>query len=393
MNRVLIIRCTVLLIAMCVSMVAKAEGNTLNVRDFGAKGDGVANDALALNRAVAEAVRLGPRNTVLIPKGRYRLENASGCHLLIRNAHSLTVLGELGTILVARNPDDHIVKLVGCTGTVLKQLILEQEKIHLAPCSTLRSFSYADTTSCRQDRWWPKVRTRTRIGDRKWRFEIEGWAVVEDMVNKPFVIWDDKHGSHGVCIEQCVDCLIEDVTYYGRGTNAGLFIVNYPGTITMRRFNILAPPGSGDLLSCSGGGQMIDCRGSLVWDDCWFDKVDDDGADVFTGYNRVLKQIDDRTLLVEGRREYEVNDKVAILDWPKRVDRHQAFVVSAARQKNGHTKLVLDRDVTIVRVGPGSGKDWKNAMNDGVDRVVNYNLTCTSVTLRNCRIQALRAKD
>jgi hypothetical protein len=173
------------------------------------------------------------------------------------------------------------------------------------------------------------------------------------MAKKPFIIWDDKHGSHGVCIEKCADCLIEDVTYYGRGVNAGLFIMNCPGTITMRRFNILTPPGSGALLSCSGGGQMIDCRGALVWEDCWFDKVDDDGADVFTGYNRILKQIDARTLLVEGRRGYATNDQVAILDWPTRVDRHQAVVVSSARQDDGNTKLVVDR----VRCGKSSTRE------------------------------------
>lgn len=416
--------CFVLLpMALCALPVAEANGKTINVLSFGAKGDGVVNDAPALNRAIAEAVRLAPKTTVLIPKGRYHLENASGCHLLIRDATGLTIQGEPGTILSAQNPDDHIVKLANCTGTTLKQLILEQEKTyftqgiidvmasdgkscevtidprfpepdapHLAQLRTLRSFSYADTTSYRQDHWWPTVKNRTRTGDRKWHFEIEGWALVQDMAKKPFIIWDDIHSSHGVCIEKCADCLIEDVTYYGCGVNAGLFIMNCLGTITMRRFNILTPPGSGALLSCSGGGQMVDCRGSLVWEDCWFDKVDDDGADVFTGYNRVLKQIDPRTLLVEGRRGYATNDLVAILDWPTRVDRHQARIVSFARQEDGNTRLDFDRDVTIVRDGPGSGKDWKKAMDDGIDRVVDYNLACSSVVFRNCRIQALRAR-
>ncbi len=401
-------------LTQCALPVAEANGKTINVLSFGAKGDGVTNDAPALNRAIAEAVRLGPGTTVLMPKGRYHLENASGCHLLIRDARGLTVQGEPGTVLVAQNPDDHIVKLANCTVTTLKQLVLEQENTyftqgtidamsadgkscevsidphypepdapHLAQLRTLRSFSNADTTSYRQDHWWPTVKSCTRTGDRQWHFEIEGWALVQDMAKKPFIIWDDKHSSHGVSIEKCSDCLIEDVTYYGRGANAGLFIMNCSGTITMRRFNILTPPGSGALLSCSGGGQMIDCRGSLVWEDCWFDKVDDDGADVFTGYNRILKQIDARTLLVEGRRGYATNDQVAILDWPTRVDRHQAAVVSCVRQDDGSTKLVVDRDVTVLRTGPGSGKDWKKAKDDGVDRVVDYNLACSSVTFRS----------
>ena len=416
--------CQAILLAMLAALPLRAaEGRILNARDYGATGDGVSDNAPALNRAVAAAARFGSGTTVLLPKGRYHLQSSPGSHVNIHDAKGLTIQGEPGTILAAQNPDDNIVKLANCTGTTLRQLVLEQERTyfvqgvvdfmsadgkscdvtidsrydepdapHVAQLSTLRSFSYGDTTTYRQDRWWPTVKTRTRLAHRKWRFELDGWPLTKDMVGKPFILWDDKHGSHGVWIDNCADCLVEDVTYYGRGVNAGLIITSCPGTITIRRYNILPRPGSDALLSCSGGGQMIDCRGSLVFENCWFDKVDDDGADVFTGYNRVLQQIDARTLLVEGHRDYRPKDKVAILDWPTRVDRHQALLVSATRQGDGTTRIVVDCDVTIVRVGHGSGKDWKKAMDDGVDRVVDYNLACASAIFRNCRIQALRAR-
>jgi hypothetical protein len=80
----------------------------------------------------------------------------------------------------------------------------EPDAPHLGKLKTIRSFSYADTTSYRQDRWWPTVKARTRTGERKWHLELEGWALVQDMVGKPFVIWDDKYGSHGVCIDHSV---------------------------------------------------------------------------------------------------------------------------------------------------------------------------------------------
>jgi len=395
----------------------------LNVRAFGAKGDGITNDAPAINRAIAEGARLGSGTTVLIPKGTYLLAKTGGGHLDISGANGLNVRGESGSVLITTNPDADIVHIATCTGTTLNHLVLEQEKTyftqgtidtmshdgkscdvtidsrydepdapHLAQLKSLRSFSYPDTTTYRQDRWWPTVKSRSRTGKRQWRLQLDGWPLVKDMVKKPFVIWDDENSSHGVCIERSADCLIQDVTYYGHGVNAGLYIVRCSGTITMRRFNILTPPGSGALLSCSGGGQMFDCRGSLVWEDCWFDKVDDDGADVFTGYNRILKQLDPRTLLVEGHRGYAKNDRVAILDWPTRVDRHQARIADFNPQDDGSTRLVLDREATVVRVGSGSGKDWKKAMDDGVDRVVDYNLACSSVTFRRCRMQALRAR-
>jgi|GEM_PF-5794560 len=250
-----------------------AEAKRLDVRTFGAKGDGAANDAPAINRAIAEGVRLGPGATVFIPKGRYRLDRSSGGHVNINDARGLAVVGEPGSVLLATDPNDSIVRLSKCTGTTLKGLTLEQEKTyftqgtveamaadgkscdvsidkrydepdapHLAALRTLRSFSYSDTTSYRQDRWWPTVKTRTRTGDRQWHFEIEGWALTKNMVKKPFILWDDKHGSHGVSLESCQDCVIEDVTYYGRGTNAGLFLMRCSGTTTIRGYRNLTPP-------------------------------------------------------------------------------------------------------------------------------------------------------
>lgn len=210
------------------------------------------------------------------------------------------------------------------------------------------------------------------------------------MVGKPFIIWDDKHGSHGFSVHDCSDCLIEDVQYHGRGANAGLFITACSGTITMRRFTIGVVPGSGALLSCSGGGQEIDCRGGLVYEDCWFDKVDDDGADVLTGYDRVLGRPGPRTLTVQGQRDYRPGDHVAIVDWKTRADRHRATVVGAVPAAGRTTTLILDQDVTIVRAGPGQDGGEQHA--DGIDRVTDYDLACAAVTFRRCRIQALRAR-
>jgi hypothetical protein len=212
------------------------------------------------------------------------------------------------------------------------------------------------------------------------------------MAKKPFIIWDDKHGSHGISIDSSRNILIQDVTYYGKGTNAGLLLSNCTGVITMRKFNILTPPGSNAHLSCSGGGQMMDCRGRLVFDHCWYDKVDDDGADIFTGYSRVLSQVDARTLIVQGNRPYAINDKAALMDWPTRVDRYKASIVSITRIDGGNTKLTFDKDVKAIRMGVGSGSDWQKANADRIDRVVDYNLACSSVLFRSCRLQALRAR-
>ncbi|MDQ2733000.1 MAG: glycoside hydrolase family 55 protein, partial [Armatimonadota bacterium] len=415
---------SVFLISILLLLAVGAEAKTINIRDFGAVGNGITDDAPAINRAIEEGVKLGPGTTVIVPKGRYHLESrGGGGHVNINNAVGFTVRGEPGAIFAAQNPDINVVSLSHCTSTKVQQLTLEQERTYftqgtitsispdgkscdvtidgrydepdapsLAKLTTLRSFSYSDTTTYRQDRWWPKVKTRTRTGDHTWHLEIEGWALTQDMAQKPFIIWDDKHGCHGINFDACSDCLVEDVNYYGRGTNAGLFLYNCSGAITLRRYNIKPLPGSDALLSCSGGGQMIDCRGSLIFEDCWFDKVDDDGSDILTGYDRVLKQIDARTLQIEGHRHIQPGDHVAIVDWQTRMDRQKASIVSAKPNPDGSSTLVIDQDAKILRTGTGNDKDNTSRSADGIDRITDYNLACSSVTFRKCRIQALRAR-
>src|ERR1044072_712263 len=67
----------------------------LDVRDFGARGDGKALDHDAINRAIAEAARRG--GTVLGTAGRYL------CFSIRLKSHVTLVLGE-GAVIEAADP-------------------------------------------------------------------------------------------------------------------------------------------------------------------------------------------------------------------------------------------------------------------------------------------------
>src|ERR1700736_5757649 len=83
----------------------------LNVKDYGAKGDGIADDAPALNRALVAAVRRGPGAILFIPAGTYCIGERTlgtgakkgGFHLGISDADGVTVEGDPGTLLLCRN--------------------------------------------------------------------------------------------------------------------------------------------------------------------------------------------------------------------------------------------------------------------------------------------------
>ncbi|MCX6624151.1 MAG: glycosyl hydrolase family 28 protein [Acidobacteria bacterium] len=84
------------MLALSVSIAAVAAGGSLNVRDFGAKGDGAAKDTAAIQKALDAAGARGG-GTVLLPAGRYL---SGTIHL---RSHTTLYL-ENGAVLLA-SPD------------------------------------------------------------------------------------------------------------------------------------------------------------------------------------------------------------------------------------------------------------------------------------------------
>lgn len=119
----------------------------LDIRSFGAKGDGVADDAPAFAKALAEASKQGTRTVLRIPAGRYLFRTLStvkrgdplpdviadegktapfwvtlSFHLLLAGQRNLTLQGETGSELWFENPEESGVGIVGCHNVTLRGL-------------------------------------------------------------------------------------------------------------------------------------------------------------------------------------------------------------------------------------------------------------------------------
>lgn len=101
------------------------ESKVYNVKEFGAKGDGSADDGEAIRKAIAaaEADTMGKR-TVFLPRGRYLVRNSgnSNGNLKLEKLNNLRILGERGTEILIPGPLDVAVQLTGCENVGLKSL-------------------------------------------------------------------------------------------------------------------------------------------------------------------------------------------------------------------------------------------------------------------------------
>jgi hypothetical protein len=101
------------------------QPTVLSVRDFGAKGDGVQDDAPAIRRAVAAAAQRGNGTILHFPAGRYRLvpTGSEPAHLFIQGVSDIVLEGESGAELIGTTPLS-VLRLEWCRNVHLHQLVL-----------------------------------------------------------------------------------------------------------------------------------------------------------------------------------------------------------------------------------------------------------------------------
>src|SRR5688572_30471837 len=105
MRKQLLLTFSLVLLTSWTSPASEARADTLDLRDFGAVGDGVKDDGPALQRAL-DALALAGGGTLFVPEGRYAIitpvsKDFSGL------AASVTILGVESDTLVdsTGNPD------------------------------------------------------------------------------------------------------------------------------------------------------------------------------------------------------------------------------------------------------------------------------------------------
>ena len=108
------------------------ESRHYNVRDFGARGDGSADDGEALRKAIAAAAAdTTGRRTVFLPRGRYliRCVGPETGNVKLDNLKNLRLVGEHGTEILLPGPLDVAIRILNCDNVGVKNLTLTYRKV------------------------------------------------------------------------------------------------------------------------------------------------------------------------------------------------------------------------------------------------------------------------
>lgn len=400
-----------------------AERKPIDVKDFGAKGDGVTDDTAAINAAIVAAQKTGAGGVVSLPSGRYKTALGKEKSIRIEGADGLVFQGEGDTTIVSGDLDEPVFRLLGSKSVTVRNISIDHDPLgytqgtitsvdiptmtcevaidpgYPAPNdpafkgSQVHPFVFPEKNYYQLDRYWPNPIEMEEIGDRTWRWKLMGPPTIENWPGKRFFIYSENR-SHAFILSDLRDTTLEDIKYWGGGANAGFYARGLEGTTTFRRFVIGVPPASTRLYSCAGGGQISGLRGKLLLDQCDFSKIDDDGIDVLSNFTRIIEQRNQQTLVVQAKNsDYRAGDRVELWDWQHKKMRSDAIITTAASNPGGTFAITLDRDVVTERVGVGNGVNFsRESMTDGIDRLINVATVGQETIIRDSRFQVFRAK-
>ena len=410
---------------------AKGQEETVyNVKNYGAKGDGISDDYQAFASAINAAIAGIKPCTVFIPEGKYFIATSPNRGIIeLNNCRKVTIQGEgeLKSLIISGDPTKDMIHIRNSNNITVSKLELDRnpfvftqgmiDKIdignrtvevtvdngydepdskYLQILTTLLVFTDSNTYVYDHSRWPPQIQKKERIAPMKWRLTLNV-APLANYVDKPFVIWDNKYKGWGVNCVNSFDCFIEDVRYYGGGADAGIGVWNCTGKISFKNFYVGVPENSGRLFAAAGGGQQFNNRCTFIMDGCDISRVDDDGYNMGTNYLRVIEQINSKTISAERQGVlFSRGDTITLWDWRDKKERAQAIITGLDTSKDGEVRLTLDRDVQILhpwgidKIDTSQGRRDLQEV-DGIDRIANFNSVGQSI-IRNCQFQNMRAR-
>ena len=403
-----------------------------NVRDYGAKGDGVADDAEAIQLAIDAAIKAGPGRTVSIPAGQYYLGEVRdgrdkwSYFRIDGDPQRLTIAGagpDKTTLLTGGNAQPFVVR--SATDLTIRGFSVDWKTLNFTQGTIMavdpangtyrvkmdEGYAAPDAATFQgNDRYKPEIRVLSPGRNTfDWRSEREITAVEKDgvdwvfqvaktdangddgkrrlaQVGRRFFIWGRQRDGNGwtplVSIAGARNLTIENVNdYAGGGFQGG---EESTGTFTFNNYNC-GPPAGSNRLGFYGGHQGHS-RAAVVMNNCDWIMSNDDQVNALTGLDYIYAQTAPDMLTLRRNTDYQVGDKISVWDYsdPDGIKvSASANITAIAPLSNDEITVTLDRAVTVKKTGNPGDENGDERMKSGRDRIVNLT-SSGSWTMKNC---------
>jgi hypothetical protein len=338
--RILLAAIVVALSSPCVAAV--------QARDFGAIGDGQADDGPALRRALAAAAKA--QTTLQLDAGRYRLLPESGHQFCLEldQATGVTIAGAAGTELVVADPAAGCFRAQGSTGVIVESVTIDYDPPPFTQGRIGAVDAAAGTIDLLIDEAFPQLdqpwfaqaaarwgmafdaQERRLKADAPDFFSIDGWEKQPSgawrvrLAGGParlshlaagdrFVQLARAVGGGAVALWHCVDCVVESVTVRASNSVAvGLLACSRTRVDALR---VAFAAGTKRLLTTDADG--VHCQQNRlgpVIERCLFEGMADDAINIYTVPDVVHAVRSPVEVEVDQRCPIEAGDLLQVLD-------------------------------------------------------------------------------
>ena len=432
-----------LLATLLLAPLAALHAAEIHIEDFGAAGNGTADDTAALERAVAALAAVSKPAVLRFEAGRtYRIASGAGYAIRIQNQECLRIEGAGATLLLGA--DRRGVALHGCRDVAVRGLRLDYDPLPFAEAlvTGVDRTSRAVVARIGEGFALPPAGGPTKAGGEQAYFAMlwnpgphalrstHYWvADVQPVPNEPhsvsvvadkdFQDWNviqpgttrmtvpvrgiaHRHGA-GAVIELAGnrDVTLEDVEVWSAPWFATVVQRN-EGTVTLRRVHIRPRPGTARITSSWRDGLHVKGnRACLLFEDCVLDGMNDDAFNIATFLSRVVGVEGPRVRVRQnfplGYVPWRVGDTLAgyATSTGTLLERGRVLAVEEEPGPNPDhapdVRLTLDRAVPQLAEGD---QVWavEAANPDTVLRRCTIRMSCrfqSPVTLEHCDVTAL----
>jgi len=318
------------------------------VADYGAVGDGQTDDAPAVRKALAAAIKAGPRSKVVFEKKSYRFARQPGDAILaLDGATGITIEGNGAEII--GNPWNPFLGIVDCKDIIMRGFVLDCDPVSFTQGDIIEvspgegSFlwkiheGYANPVELEEQlkkKAWQRVGftleaearrikpgqvdfieniTEVDRAGRLLRIDLEAEDFTHIAAGDRFV-FGLHHGGHGALInvERSTDIRLEDYTIHGGKFGMNHTFLDNHGRVHVKGARIAFRPGSKHLItSIKDGFHVKHNRIGPIIEDCTLEGMMDDSINISVCPYWVKKDLGgNRYLIAEVQFSPRVGDEL-----------------------------------------------------------------------------------